>query len=634
MAAIMFTDVAGFTRLTQGDEPETIRLLDDQRRLVRPILTSHGGREIKTMGDAFLVEFQSALDAVLCSVAIQQVMHDQKVARAGTLSLRIGIHVGDVIEGGNDILGDAVNIASRIEPLAEPGGVCITGQVHDQVMNKSDLPFFSLGQRSLKNVSANVEVYRIVMPWERTESAAELDSRRVAVLPFANMSPDPNDEYFADGMTEELIDRLAQVKQLKVIARTSVMSYKKKDKKAGEIAKELLVGSLVEGSVRKAGNRVRVTVQLIGAVTEEHLWSSHYDGTMDDIFAVQSEIAEKVAGELKVQLLPSEKMTLEKKPTENMEAYNNFLRGRELFREGSEPSLRQALKLFERAVELDASFARAIVSVAECHQHLMSVGYEPVEVELATVKAYLKRALELDPDLAEAHASLALLHLNEDDLLGTEAEARRALELNPNLPEAYDMLLEVAGINGDREEMVTDSEAAYRLDPIRPNSIFLLGQTYFQSGREQQALEHWRKTEHLDAPGTYRNMTDHFLFKGDMGKAREYYAKFKQLRPTHPWVTYMGGFIDATAGDREKALLAIRKVEERKMGPAAYNYVAYVYHALGDMDSYFAYMNRALEAHMIAASEVMYSPLLAKAREDPRYQVLVEKLRKQTGLAK
>jgi TolB-like protein len=541
-----------------------------------------------------------------------------------------------VVESQGDISGDAVNVASRIEPLAADGGICITRQVYDQVKGKVDIPLSSLGPKSLKNVAEPVEVYKMVLPWENEVVAgkSELDKNRVAVLPFANMSPDPNDEYFADGMTEELIDRLAQVKGIEVIARTSVMSYKKKDKKAVEIAKELLVGSLVEGSVRKAGNRVRVTAQLINPATEGHLWSSHYDGTLDDIFAVQSEIAEKVAGELKVQLLEPEKRTLEEKPTDNMEAYNSFLRGRELFREGSEPSLRQALKLFENAVELDPSYARAHVGVAECHQWLANGGYEPRDAMLPAVKASLKRALELDPDLAEAHASLALLDFFEDDVPGTEAEARRALELNPSLPEAYSTLFEVASIKGESEEMVRDIEAAYRLDPITPSYIFLLGQAYFNAGKEKEALEHWRKTEHLAPAPTYSALTYYFLLKGDIGKAKELHAKVEKLRPTNPWITYMGGFIDATAGDREKALQAIKKIEERKMGPVGYNYVAYVYHALGDMDRYFENMNRAADEHTMFANFVMYSPLLAKAREDPRYRELVEKLRRMSGLVK
>ena len=636
LSAIMFTDMVGYAALTQKDESLTLQALERHRALVRPHFSSHGGREVKTLGDAFLVEFPSALNAVLCAIAVQQTMHDRKVATGDTISIRIGIHMGDVVEKGNDILGDAVNVASRIEPLAEPGGICITDEVYMQVRNKSDLPFVSLGERSLKNVSVPVGVYKVVMPWQQQPAREEiaLPRNRIAILPFANMSPDPNDEYFADGMTEELIDRLAQVKQLKVIARTSVMSYKKKDKKAGEIAKELLVGSLVEGSVRKAGNRVRVGVQLIAGGTEEHLWSSHYDGSLDDMFAVQSEIAEKVAGELKVQLLPTEKNTLEKKPTKNMEAYNDFLRGRELFREGSEAAVRQALKLYERAVELDPSFARAHVGVAECHQDLAMVGHEPAEVMFPSVRSSLRRALDLDPNLAEAHASLGLLHFNEDDVIGAEAEAKRALELNPSLPEPYRMLSEVAAMKGDPEEMVRMIETAYHLDPILPTYIYLLGNAYFYAGKEQEVLGFCKKTEHLTPLSTYRNMTEYHLSKLDIQKAREFHAKYEKLNPTAPWATYMGGFIDALSGKREKALHAITKIEERKMGPIAYNHIAFVYYALGDMGKYFEYLNRALDEHTLFSGEVMYSPLLVKARDDSRYKELVEKLRRMNGLEK
>jgi tetratricopeptide (TPR) repeat protein len=224
------------------------------------------------------------------------------------------------------------------------------------------------------------------------------------------------------------------------------------------------------------------------------------------------------------------------------------------------------------------------------------------------------------------------LHLNEDDLPGTELEAKRALELNPSTPEAYYVLMDVAGIKGEPEEMLRNIETAYRLDPASLNYIGLVGSQYLWIGREQEALDHWRKTEHLAPVQTYRNMADYYLLKGDIEKARQMHGKFEELRPTSPWVIYMGGFIDATAGDREKAQDAIRKIEERKMGPISFNHLAYVYHALGDMDSYFENLDKALEGHALAAAEVMYSPLLAKARADPRYQELVEKVRRQNGL--
>ena len=589
------------------------------------------------MGDAFLVEFASALDAVRCAYEIQRATKEFNIplAEDRRVHLRIGIHLGDVTESRGDISGDAVNLASRIEPLAGDGGVCITRQVYDQVRGKMDVPLSAIGPKSLKNVVDPVEVYKMVLPWAKEVAALkELDRNRVAVLPFANLSPDPSDEYFADGLTEELIDRLAQVKALKVIARTSVMKYKGEKKGISDITKELLVGSLVEGSVRKVGNRVRVTVQLIAGVSEVHLWSSHYDGALDDIFAVQSEIAEKVAEELRVQILQEERDTMEKKPTEDMEAYGDFLRGRELLREGSETSIRQGLRLFERAVELDPSFARAYVGVAEGHQALSRTGYQPTKISLPVVKASLKHALELDPDLADAHASLAVMHLNEEDLPGTEAEARKALELNPSLPEAYRMLFEVAGRKGEPEEMVRDLETAYRLDPVRPLYIWLLGYAYFAVGKEREALEHWRKTEHLDPAGTCRSMTDYYLTKGDLTKAREYHARFEELQPTNPHVTWLGGYIDDASGNRVDALNAIKRLEEARLGSIANGYVAYVYHALGDMDSYFEYLNRAADEHSIVVNFVLYSPILAKARGDPRYGELVEKLNRMHGLAK
>ena len=635
LAAIMFTDIVGYTALTQEDESSTMQMLEDHRRLLRPYFTSHGGREVKTIGDAFLVEFGSALDAVLCAIAIQNMMHDRKVARGGTLSLRIGVHVGDVIESGNDILGDAVNIASRIEPLAQPGGVCISGPVHEQVKNKLQYSLDKITTPHLKNVREPVDVYRVILPWEKkSESESSLEKTRLAVLPFTNMSPDPNDQYFADGITEEIISIVSGISGLSVISRTSVMGYKGTTKKLGEIGRELDVGSILEGSFRKAENRIRITTQLIDVVGDKHLWAQNYDKTLDDIFAVQSEIAEKVAGELRIRLVDSEKRILEKKPTQNTEAYSNFLRGRELFREDTEASVRQALSLFEKAIELDPKFAKAYVGVAECHQFLAGFGHEPWDVSISTAKTSLDRAISLDPDLPEAHASLSEMFLNVDDLPGMETEARRALDLNPSLPEPHSMLSELAALNGDPGEMVRQNETAYRLDPIRPRFILNVGSAYLWTGREEEALEFWKKTEQLAPAPTYRGMTEHYLIKGNLEKAREFHAKFEKLEPTNPRVTWLGGVIAAMEGDRERALLAIKKIEDAKMGPIGFNYIGYVYHALGDLDSYFEYMNKAIETHAITPSAFMYSLLFARARADPRYLELVEKLRKQCGLAK
>ena len=642
LAAIMFTDMVGFTALTQSDESQSLAVLERHNRLLRPFFAKFRGREIKTMGDSFLVEFDSALDVVNCAIEVQRFLHDYNISsRDGwKIALRIGVHLGDVVRAGSDILGDAVNIASRLQPLAEPEGVCASQQVYDQVRNKIAQEFVKLETHDLKGVKFAVDVYRVAMPWEGSrqketqQGVPLLDPRRIAVLPLVSMSPDPNDEYFADGLTEELITRISFVKGLEVISRTSVMNYKKKEKNALQIGQELKVGTLLEGSVRKAGNRIRVTAQLINSNTEGHLWAESYDRDLDDVFGIQSEIAEKVAGELRIQLLQAEKKTLERKPTQSTEAYSIFLRGRELLRAFTEPSVRQALALFERAVELDPSFARAHVGIAECHQFLVNTGYESFDISLPRVKASLEEALRLDPGLAEAHAALSEMYFNIDDSARAESEAREAVKLNPNLPDPYSVLSEITGIRGAVEEAVKLSETAYRLDPFSPEYIWRVGDAYAWTGREQEALEHWAKTERTAPAEVFRSMTDHYLSKGDLPKARELHSKFQRLQPTHPWVTYMGGFIAARAGDKEGALLAIRKLEEANMGPAVYNYIAYVYHALGDMDAYFDFMNRALDARSVIASFVMYSPLLSEARRDPRYLGLLERIRSQGGIAK
>jgi adenylate cyclase len=634
----MFTDMVGYTVLGQRNESLSLALVEEQRKLIRPILARHNGREVKTIGDAFLVDFPSALEAVRCAYDIQRAVKEFNISlpEERRVHLRVGVHLGDVVDSGGDISGDAVNVASRIEPLAEDGGVCVTRQVYDHVQNKFELKLVSLGVKPLKNVSVPIEVYKMMMPWgvETSTPSVQLDKRRIAVLPFTNMSSNPEEGYFADGVTEELITSLSGVRQLTVIARTSVMGYRGTTKKVREIARELEVGSILEGSVRKAGNKVRITAQLIDAATEGHLWAQNYDRQLEDVFAIQSEIAEKVAGELRIRLVDSERSVIEKKATENTEAYTYFLRGRELFREDTEASLKQALGLFEKAIELDPRFARAYVGVAECHEALANYGYEPYDILLSSVTVSLDRAIELDPNLPEAHASLSEMFFNRDDLPSMEAEARRALELNPSLPETYSMLSELAALKADPAEMVRQNEAAYRLDPIRPRFIYYLGTAYLWTGREEEALELWKKTEQLAPVSTCRGMTEYYLIKGNLEKAREFHAKAEKLEPTNPRITGMGGVIAALEGDREKALLAIKKIEDTRAGPIGFNFIGYVYHALGDFDSYFENMNKAVEAHTIIPSILMYSPLFARARADPRYLELVAKLRKQCGLAK
>ena len=295
-------------------------------------------------------------------------MHDRKVARGETICLRIGIHVGDVVESGNDILGDAVNVASRIEPLAESGGICISSEVHNQVRNKLDLPLVSLGEKPLKNVETPVEVYKVVMPWEQPTATerASYPTNRIAILPFASFSSDPEDAYFADGVTDEIISAVAGISGLSVISRTSVVGYKGTAKKVKEIGKELEVGSILEGTFKKAGNRIRVTTQLIDVAADKHLWAQNYDRELDDVFEVQSDVAKQVAQALQVKILSPEKERIDKKPTGITAAYTLYLKGRYLWNKRGMDDLKRARECFEQAVRMDPLFALGYAGVADC----------------------------------------------------------------------------------------------------------------------------------------------------------------------------------------------------------------------------------------------------------------------------
>jgi adenylate cyclase len=267
----MFTDIVGYTTLTQSNESHAMEVLERHNQILRPFFPKFHGREVKVMGDSFLVEFDSALDALRCAAEIQSHLHDQNVywGDEWKIKLRIGIHLGDVVHKANDIFGDAVNIASRIEPIAEPESICISEQVYDQIRNKSSWNLVKLAPRDLKNVQFHIDLYKVVMPWEKrptaTPSPEQANSQRIAILPFTNMSPDPQDEYFADGMTEEVISALSKIRDFEVISRTSIMRYKKTSKPINEVSRELNAGTILEGSVRKADNRIRVTVQMIDA---------------------------------------------------------------------------------------------------------------------------------------------------------------------------------------------------------------------------------------------------------------------------------------------------------------------------------------------------------------------------------
>jgi len=496
LAAIMYTDMVGYTSLGQTNESLSLELVEEQRRLIRPILTRHGGREVKTIGDAFLVEFSSALEATRCAYDIQRSIRESNAAmpQERKLHLRVGLHLGDVTPGPEgDIGGDAVNVASRIEALAEDGGVCLTRQVYDHVQNRFELPLESLGPMKLKNVLSQVEVFKIVMPWNTRSANApeEFDKKRIAVLPFANFSPDPSDEYFSDGLTEEVIATMSRISGLKVIARTSVMGYKGGQTKISDVARQLEVGSVLEGSVRKVGERARITVQLIDVRTSEHLWSQSYDRELKDILAIQSDISETVAQSLKVQLLDKEKKLIEKKNTTvNPAAYTLYLKGRFYWNERTRESLQKALGYFKESVRIDPKLALGYSGLADSYIVLSNYTWMETAQAAPLAREFASKALELDDTLAEAHASLASTLVEHVwDFKGGKLELERAIQLRPNYSPAYHWYALLLVYVRKHEEALSKQEKAMELDPhwrlVNMGKALILGAL----GRSSDAME-------------------------------------------------------------------------------------------------------------------------------------------------
>jgi adenylate cyclase len=623
----MFTDTVGFTASTQANEGRTIELLREQSELLHPLVALHQGREIKSTGDGFLVEFDSALKAVQCAIGIQRRLFERNAeANFAPIRIRIGVHLGDVIQNGSDILGDAVNLAARIEPFAEPGGICVSGAVYDQVRSKVPDKFEKLAPKAMKGVQVPLEVYRVLLPWMGNGAggadgeSAPLDQHRIAILPFANISPDAADEYFADGLTEELIANLSLVAGLKVIARTSVIGYKKTDKKVAAIGRELGVGTVVEGSVRRAANRIRVTVQVIDVATEEHLWTAKYDDDLDDIFAVQSDIAQKVVTSLPGSLERARAPTPALEKPAETEAYLAYLQGQSLMWKSDETSLRKSLDLFQQALKSDPTFARAYAGTARAYIGLGTQGYIPWMDSIRQGIAAAERAIAMDPELAEAHGLRAELAFMGDDLAGIlYHEVTRALELNPNLAQAHSMLSALAGTLGLAETLVSQAEEAYHLDPLSPATIRDLGNAYFYTSRIEDAVAHWKKNLKQNPIESHRGLADYYMLTGEFEKAEEMVRAMESFAPTDGVTLLCRGCLAAKQGDRAKAMQVIAKLTETfRGGYSRQSFVGFIYYALGDLDRYFEYMRVAAEAHTLQLLRIRFSPLLTAGRKDTR----------------
>jgi TolB-like protein/class 3 adenylate cyclase len=554
LAAILAADVAGYSRLMGADEASTALALRKHRAAVDPIVMSHGGRIVKSTGDGVLLEFPSIVAAVECAVAVQKLMAERNadVPEDRRMLFRMGINLGDVLIEGDDILGDGVNVAARLEGVAEPGGICLSESAYQQVRDKIPIDVTDMGEQRLKNIARPVRTYRLRFdrsPGQVKPALALPDKPSIAVLPFQNMSADPEQEYFADGVVEDIITALSRMRWLFVIARNSTFTYKGRAVDIKQVGRELGVRYVIEGSVRKAANRVRITGQLIDSATGAHLWADRFEGALEDIFDLQDQMTASVVGAIAPKLEQAEIERAKLKPTESLDAYDYYLRGRANFHHGTEETISEALRLFYRAIELDPDFASAHGMAAWCYVIRKNFGWmtdrlqETTELERLANKAVV---LGKEDAVALYTGGFALAHV-AGQLEAGAALIDRALALDPNLAAAWHLGGWVRIYLGEAETAIEHMARAMRLNPLDPHLFGMQNGTaaaHFLAGRYDEASAWAEKAlrEHpTHAPAMRIAAASHAL-AGRFAQAREAMARMRQIDPALR-VSNIGAFV-------------------------------------------------------------------------------------------
>jgi adenylate cyclase len=550
LAAILAADVAGYSRLMGVDEEGTLaRLKALRRELADPKIKEHRGRIVKTTGDGLLLEFASVVDAVRCAVEVQREMAERNadVPPDRRIEFRMGINVGDIIKDGRDIHGDGVNVAARLEALAEPGGICVSRVVRDQVRDKLAFSFEDMGEQQVKNIARPVRVHRIVLgegtgrsePPTKTSTEPALalpDKPSIAVLPFQNMSGDPEQEYFADGMVEEIITALSRIRWLFVIARNSTFTYKRQAIDVKRVGRELGVRYVLEGSVRKAGGRMRITAQLVDALIGSHIWADHFDGFVEDVFELQDEIASSVAGIIEPTLQAAETVRSARRPTTDLNAYDVYLRAYALVW-SSARYVPEALRLLEQAIERDPSYGAALAWAAICCHRLCVAGSSAdSEADRRKAAEFARRALEVAGDDSSilANAAFALAYFGEDigAMMGL---VDRALVLNPSSARAWHLSGNLRLYAGQPDIAIEHVEAALRLSPRARvgSSLAVIGQAHFFRRRFGEAVPKLLLAiqEDPNYPVPYRSLAACYAQMGRLDDARDIVSRLRGITP-------------------------------------------------------------------------------------------------------
>jgi TolB-like protein/tetratricopeptide (TPR) repeat protein len=640
----MFTDMVGYTALMREDEGRAKAFRDRQRLVLEEEVAEHGGRIGQFYGDGTLSSFPSAVEAAQAAIRIQT-----RLSEAPRIPLRIGIHLGDVLKDDHGVLGDGVNVAARVQSLAIPGSVLISDRLQEELANHPHLPTTSLGRVRLKGVPRRMEVFALQGPGLATPNPASLagttpEEPSVAVLPFVNMSSEPDNEFFADGITEEIINALTRVEGVRVTARTSSFAFKGQNRDIRSIAAELGVGTVLEGSVRRAGERVRITAQLIEAETGWHLFSEVYDGSLDDIFATQDEIAAAIVARLESHFgaAPDARRPGADAPappapghhihTQDPEAFTEYLKGRYHWNRWTERDGLLAIEHLERSAEIDPGCALPFSALANVYTFMASVGrMEPSEA-YPRAAAFARHALEVEPEAGEGFLALGMVKLFYDwDFEGARENIEMALERIPgsaDARQAHSLYLKVVGRHA---ESVEAARTAVRLDPLSMPANRTLAVALLAADKTDEALEVTDRILSLDdkfLPGIEAAGFIHWA-RGDRQTALELWESVPEISGDPTMGLGVRGFALARMGRLKEAreiLEALEEVCSREPAPGRHNDFALVYWGLGDLERTFYHLGQAVDRRMGSMIFLATSPNWRPLRHDPRFQALVDRI--------
>ena len=633
LAAIMFTDIVGYTALMGNDEQNAFIILNKNRQLQKPIIEQYNGRWIKELGDGVMASFNTVSDAVNAAIIIMEACNVTK-----DFQLRIGIHQGEMVFENEDVFGDGVNIASRIQSAAKPGCIYVSETVHNNVSNKKDITTKFIKEEMLKNVKEPVRMYEVIINnaselknSSEKQATKMISEKSIAVLPFVNMSNDADQDYFCDGLSEELLNALAQVESLRVAARTSSFCFRGKDMDILEIGQKLKVSTVMEGSVRKAGNRLRITAQLINVADGYHLWSERYDRELKDIFDIQDEISLAILSALKVKLLGSEKTAVFKRYTDNTEAYQHYLQGRFHYNKwaGLEGYMK-AIEYYQQAIEKDPQYALAFTGLAACYLNLWFFSHLPPDESLPKMKEATVKSLAIDDEIAESHVSLARMKLwYEWDFKGADTEFCRAIDLSPNFAEAHEQYGMFLGITERKAEAEVQAKIALGLDPFSLMNNWGTGWIYWMIDDYGRMHQQGKKLIEL-APDFYGG---HLILGNERWTMKKFDEALVELELavahndgafTLSWLGCLLGIM----GEQQRAKEVLHKIQEMEKTLTVNNSnLAIVYAGLLEKEKALQYFQRGFEKHegMLVFLK-HWSKIVPWLKTDPQIIALAKKI--------